>query len=267
MVEQHHVSDEYRNVATPFFQELLLREQWAADVYGYWMHQINLDQELRQLKFKLGKTVYDEVRHANICEKMVRHLGGQDAVDEMYDQWCEQGQQTWVHRMNRVFTKGIPSYIEFLSTVPLFADSVGIQFFADLAENTNDPVIADTVESISEDERLHSSLSAEFLPVLVERHGNEARKKIEQGLELWLPVMYGIQGHPDSEARNRMIESGFLSLTNEEIHEIMRDHASDILNPLGIDIPKLDRDEYLKANEVADYSERVMNERIERGEL
>jgi len=267
MAKTHSVSDDYREVALPFFQELLLREQWAADVYGYWMREIDFDQEFRQLKFKIGKTVYDEVRHASICEKMTRHLGGQLAVDEMYERWNKQGHQTWLHRMDRVFTEGIPNYVEFLSTLPLFADSVGIEFFADLAENTEDPVIADTVESISEDERLHSSLAAQFLPILIERRGDQARRKIERGLDLWLPVMYGVQGHPNSDARQRMIDAGFMTLTNDDVHEIMRDHARSVLDPLDIELPGLNEDEYLKATEVTDYSERVMRERALRGEL
>lgn len=267
MTELEQVSEGYREVAIPFFQELLLREQWAADVYGYWMREIDFDQDFRRLKFKVGKTVYDECRHAEICEKMVRHLGGQEAVDDMYDRWREQGHQTWINRMTRVLTEGIPNYTEFLTTLPLFADSVGVRFFADLADNTNDPVIADTVESISEDERLHSSLAAEFLPVLVERHGDNAREKIERGLQLWLPAMYGIQGRPNSESRQRMIERGFLTLTNEDVHEVMRDHGRSVLNPLDIELPQLEEDEYLAATEVVDYCERVMKERKLRGDV
>lgn len=261
------MSEEYREVALNFFRELLLREQWVADVYGYWVQEPDFDQEFRDFRLSISKTSYDEARHANIMEKLVRHLGGQEVVDEMYAEWNQRKNFTWLDRMTRVFTKGIPNYTEFLSTAPLFADSVGVHFFADVAENTPDPLIADAVESISEDERLHRSLAAEYLPEIVEREGEAAEEKIRKGVELWWPVMVGIQGHPESSTREKMIDAGFVSLTNEDVHDLMRQQGEEVLDPLGIDIPELDDDEYLRAGEVTDYCERIVTERDLAGEI
>lgn len=261
------VSDEYSHIATRFFQSLLMREEWGVDVYGYWSYKIPFDEELMDLKFKLAKTSYDEARHANICKKMVRHFGEDEAVEEMHERWREQEGYNWVNRMGYVFSEGLDHYIEMLALNPLFLDNIGIHFFADIAEQSPDPLLTDTAESIVEDEQLHSSISSEFLPIAIERYGDGAHEKIERTLETYLPIIYGIQGQPNSKARQKMIDAGFLTLTNEDVHEIMDEHAREIYDPLGIDVPPLDEDDYISAGEVPDYAERVCMKRMTTGDL
>lgn len=260
------VSPEYREAALRYFPQLLLREQYAANIFGYWAAKIPLDPELDRLRFKTIKSSYDEVRHRELCAKMVKRFGGQAAVDEMHASW--EPWDNWQQRMTTVFTDGLSDYVEFLTTVPLIGDRAGLFIFQDFAECSPDPVWADAAESVVADEQLHISLADEFLPLVVERHGEAARAKIERHLDTWLPFLFGLQGHPehDAEGRQRLIDAGFMTLTVEDLHDILYEELRAVMDPIGVDVPAYSDLELLSAGEVDEYAERVFLNRAVAGD-
>jgi 1,2-phenylacetyl-CoA epoxidase catalytic subunit len=203
---------------------------------------------------------YDEVRHADICRRMIRHFGGQEEIDKLYAEWDE---HKWLYKMDLAFTQGPDDFVEFLTTVPLLADITGIYIFADMASESPDPLWADAAESISQDERMHSSIGEEFLPIAVEKYGDRAIESIERGLERWMPIHFGGQGQPDSPGRQRMIDRGLLTLTTRDVHDLMYEHMEEVLEPLGVDVPRLEEDKIIRTSEVADYAMKVLEEDVE----
>lgn len=255
------VTPEFEEAALRFFPQLLLREQFAANIFGYWAAKIPLDPEMDKLRFKTIKSSYDEVRHRELCAKMVKRFGGQEAVEEMRESWDPW--DNWQMRMTKVFTDGLSDYVEFLTTIPLLGDRAGLFIFQDFAECSPDPVWADAAESVVADEQLHISLADEFLPIVVERHGDEAREKIERHLDTWLPLLFGLQGHPERDAagRQRLIDAGFMSLTVEELHDIMYEELRQVMDPIGVEVPAYEDIDTISASEVDDYARRVYWER------
>lgn len=255
------VSPEYEAAARRFFPQLLLREQFAANLFGYWAAKIPLDPELDKLRFKTLKSAYDEVRHRELCAKMVKRFGGQDAVDEMHESWDPW--DNWQMRMTTVFTEGLTDYVEFLTTIPLLADRAGLFIFQDFAECSPDPVWADAAESVVADEQLHISLADEFLPLVVERHGDPARNKIERHIDTWLPLLFGLQGHPvhDVDGRQRLLDAGFMSLTIEELHDILYEELREVVDPIGVEVPAYEDIDIVSAAAVDEYAQRVYMQR------
>jgi 1,2-phenylacetyl-CoA epoxidase catalytic subunit len=263
------VPDAYLEFAVPFFKETLIREQTGGNVFGYWMSKVPLDEELDELRFDLAKSAYDEMRHREICLKMLRHFGGQEAVSDMYQSWRDQGADNWQDRITFAFTQGIEDYIEFLTTFPLFGDLFGLYQFQDFAECSPDPLWTDAAESIVEDEKLHISLASEYLPLVVERHGDAALASIQRGLDTWMPVMFGLVGDYsdewDSKMRQRMINSGFATLTIKDVHDHMWENVEDLIADIdGVDVPDLPADEYLSIKDVGPRCEQVVADRLQR---
>lgn len=261
------VPEQYHEFSVPFFKDLVIKEQMAANVFSYWVHRIPLDPKLDELRVDLCRSAYDEARHRNISEDMLRRFGGQEAVDEMHEWWEEVGDDQWQTRMTTYLTYGVKNYIEFLTTTPLMGDSIALYFFQDAAECSPDPVWTDVAESLVEDEKLHLNLAAEYLPPIIEEHGEKARRSVEEGLKTWMLPLFAIHGHPekDKEHRQAMIDAGFVSKTSRELHETLLEHVHEVMDPLGINVPELDEDEMPKANELMDYSENIYNRRVENG--
>lgn len=242
----------YDHEMVKYLKNLYTGELWAGCVPGYWMYRIPLDPDLEQLRFKMGKTAYDEVRHARIVERMLRNFGGDEAVEELHTQLKH---DDWLEKMNVAFCEGPEDWIEYLTTLPLLADGTGIYIFASFAEHSPDPLWSDAAESISQDERLHGSIGPEAIPIAIEKYGDEAIESLQRGLERWMPALFGVQGHPDSPARQRMIDRGCLDLTNEEVHELMWETLYDVFDPYDeVTVPEMDEEDYLRAEEIADYS-------------
>lgn len=255
------VSPEFEEAALRYFPQLLLREQFAANIFGYWAAKIPLDPAVEKLRFKTIKSAYDEVRHRELCAKMVKRFGGQDAVEAMHESWDPW--DNWQQRMTTVFTDGLADYVEFLTTIPLLGDRAGLFIFQDFAECSPDPVWADAAESVVADEQLHISLADEFLPIIVDRHGDRAREKITHHLETWLPVLFGLQGHPvhDADGRQRLIDAGFMSLTVEDLHDIIYNELRDVMDPIGVTVPAYEDIDLIAAADVDEYAERVYFDR------
>lgn len=261
------VSQEEHKAYKRLFPALVHREQFAGNIFGYWASQLPLDKELDRLRFKMQKSAYDEMRHKDICEKMVKRFAGEDGVEEMYNNWDPY--DNWMTKMTKVFTEGMEDHIEFLCTIPLAGDRAGLYTFQSFAECSSDPLWTDAAESIVEDEKLHSSLPDEFLPIAVERHGDEAVEKIERALETWLPAVLGIQGHPvqDAEGRQYLIDSGIIDVTIDELYDQMMEEVHEVMDPLGVDVPDLDENDYLRSAEVLPYCMDEYVDRIVRGEV
>lgn len=259
--------EEYRRLAEPFFKKLVQQEQMAACVFGYWIHRLPLNPVLDELRVDLARTTYDEARHRNIAEDMLLRFGGQEAVDEMHDDWESLGDDSWQHQLSTALTYGVKNYVEFLTTTPLMGDSIALYFFQDMADCSPDPVWTDAAESFVEDEKLHLNLAAEYLPPILEMHGEKARDAIEEGLETWMPPLFAIHGHPtkDREARQQMIDAGLVSMTSSELHDLLYEHIHDVMDPLGIDVPELDESEIPKANELTQYAYDIYEQRVDEG--
>lgn len=259
--------EEYRELAVPFFQKLVQQEQMAACVFGYWIHRLPLDPMLDELRVDLARTTYDEARHRNIAEDMLVRFGGSEAVDEMHKEWEEIGDDSWQTKMSTALTYGVKNYVEFLTTTPLMGDSIALYFFQDMANCSPDPVWTDAAESYVEDEKLHLNLAAEYLPQLIERHGEKAREAAEEGLKTWMPPLFAIHGHPtkDAATRQRMIDAGLVSMSSDELHELLYEHIHEVMDPLGIEVPELDDDDIPKANRLTDYAYGIYERRVEEG--
>lgn len=257
--------EDYRKLAVPFFQKLVQQEQMAACVFGYWIHRLPLDPMLDELRVDLARTTYDEARHRNIAEDMLVRFGGQEAVDEMHEEWAGIGDDSWQFKMSTALTYGVENYVEFLTTTPLMGDSIALYFFQDMANCSPDPVWTDAAESYVEDEKLHLNLAAEYLPQLIERHGEKAREAAEEGLETWMPPLFAIHGHPtkDAAARQRMIDAGLVSMTSAELHDLLYEHIHEVMDPLDIEVPELDEEDIPKANRLADYAYGIYERRVE----
>jgi 1,2-phenylacetyl-CoA epoxidase catalytic subunit len=268
MAVQQEVSEEYRETLVPMLKMLTHREQWAANVFAYWMRDIPLDPELDELRSNMGKVVYDEMRHRNIMERMVGHFGGQEEIESMHQQWKEWGEYNWMNRMGTIFTDGVSDYIEFLTTLPLHGDLTGHFLFTDLANCADDPVWSDAAESVVEDEDLHISLPRQYLPILVERYGDEARESIKKGIRWWFRPLNSIQGHPihDTKSRQYVIEKGVSSRTINDVRKEMFEHYDEIFDPLGIEIPDPDPEQYPKSEEIPDVCEKNYMKRKNMGE-
>lgn len=256
MASAAQVPEEYRQEIVPLLLTIAVSEQWAADVTGYWMHDVPLDSpEMKDLKHDMAKMTYDEARHNEICLQMAGHFGGAEAVDKAYEKWANQENQRTLDQLNRCVIEGMNSFVDWMAIVPVIGDRAGLEVFADLAECSPDPIWTDAAESVHEDEHHHISIASEYMPYIIERYGEPMREEIEQTLEKWVPFMMGFQGKPGSEHRQRQIESGVFTMTLEETHELQYDALHDMYDPLGIEVPHLDADEYLARSELVDYVE------------
>jgi len=257
------MSDELREEYINWWTYLAPAEMIGSDIAGYWLPYIPFDEDLRVLRHELGKMAYDEVRHSDISVRMLRHVGGQEAVDSLYSNQKKLGMDSYLHMQGRMATEGYDDFIEYLVAGPTTGDFAGIPIFADIAECSPDPLISDAAESIAEDEKLHANIGAEFLPMLVDKFGEPARESIQRALDRWMPVMLAHQGYPDSKHRQRMIDSGMMTLSVRDIHEKMYQELEEIMNPLGIEVPVLDESEYLHQSEIKDYSREIIENKDE----
>jgi 1,2-phenylacetyl-CoA epoxidase catalytic subunit len=253
MSETEQVPEEYREVALHFLSYMIQIEEYAADVAGYWLHRVPMKWEYRELRTDLAKMTYDEARHRNVTERMIRHLGGEDAVEDTYDRWEYKGEDSFHRRWTRLFTEGPDDWIEFLVTLPLLGDMTGVYINDDIANQSPDPLISDAFESLADDERMHGSISSEAIPTVIEEEDEEARRTIEEGIDRWLPVMLGIIGHPDDAEKEPLFEAEVVSLSTAELHENQYEQLHSLLDPLGIQWERLDDDEYLRTDEVYEY--------------
>jgi 1,2-phenylacetyl-CoA epoxidase catalytic subunit len=255
------IPEQMREEYINWFTYLYQAELFGADVFGSWILEVRLaDDDMARLNHHQGKMTYDEARHSDIAKRMLQHFGGDEAVENAHQKYREQGTKSYRERMTSIFSQGPDNVTEFLTTLPLTADAPGIDIFADMAQCSPDPLWSDAAESISDDEKLHGSLAAEFLPVMVEKRGDEARADIQRGLDRWLPIMFAHQGHPESKIRDRMIDAGIISLTTRDVHEIMYENIHDVLDPLGVDVPHYDGDELMRAKEAIEYGERLVEQ-------
>jgi 1,2-phenylacetyl-CoA epoxidase catalytic subunit len=252
------VAEEFKQGWIRHLKNLASLEQWGADMGGMFLPEVPVDEpEMWELRHDLSKFAYDESRHARICRQMIVHFGGQERMNEIYDEWHEQGEDQFLFRLNSIARNGFDDYIEFLAVVPVLGDRVGLEFFADAAAQSEDPLWADVAESIHEDERMHVNMSVEWIPYLVEKHEDEViKERIEEALEDWLPFYHGLNGHPDSEGSKHEIEIGMRTMHSTDFHELQRESLHDLYDPLGIEVPELDDDEYLWTSEILNYAER-----------
>lgn len=259
MSQTETVPQEYKDGWVQHLKFLTLNEQFGADCAGYWLHDVPVDDEkLWQLRLDMAKFVYDEARHARLLRRVMHYFGDSEAVDGIYDEWGAQGDRNWLKRMNRIGMEGFDDYIDFLAVIPITGDATGLEFFADIAEHSPDPFWADVAESIHEDEFMHVNLGAEYIPYIVERHGEELKSRLERTLQDWLPFMHALNGHPDSDLSRKNIDRGMYSLHASDLHEIQRESLHEVYDPLGIEVPELDDDDYLKTGEMLEYGERVL---------
>lgn len=260
-----YVTNQYKRVATEYFQLFYLGEQWAGDVAGYWMNQVPFDQELADLKFELGKMAYDECRHVNIIRDLIERYGGQEAVDEIHEIMKDDAatilQTQWLYRMNQVYIRGPDDFVEFLTTLPLLQEANGIKYFSDIAQCTDDPVLADAAESIVQDELMHGSIGAEFIPVVIDKYGDHARESLQRGIDRWTPLLFSSQGTPEANQRQNLIDAGFASLTVADIHEHLYNHLTDALDSYHVSVPDYEDIEFVPYNEVLEYSEAILKDK------
>lgn len=267
MVEAKYVTEEQRSVYEKIFPGIVHREQFVANAFSYWASQLPMDQQHNRLRFKLIKAAYDEARHTEIVEEMARRFGGDEYMNAKYDEWDRY--QNWSSQMSCVFTRGLRDHVEFLCTVPLAGDPAGLVTFQSYAACSPDPIWTDAAESIVEDEKFHSSLTAEYLPKYVEETGEEGIERIESALETWLPAVLGLQGHPikDADKRANLIDAGVIDITIGETYDHMLSEVHDIMDPLDVTVPDLDEDDYLGFGEVRPYALEVYQRRCIRGDV
>lgn len=253
------VPRDYRDSIVPILQYGYQTELWAGDVAGFWMHRVPLHRDLEGLRFKLGKMSYDEVRHAEILRRMIQRFGGDDAVQSLNARLDESDRtDTWLYKMDYAFTEGPDDFIEFLPTMPLLADATGNHVMADHAKCSPDPVWSDAAESISVDERLHGSISSEFIPVVIDLYGDGAKRKLQRGLDRFMPVLFSWIGHPTFGLRDEWIENGVVSMDGEDVYAVMYDNLHEIFDDYPeIDVPDITRDDCVHPTEVPDFAVRV----------
>lgn len=258
MAQSDTVSEEFKKGWVRHLTFFTMSEQSGADVAGSMLPTVPVDDEkMWQLRHDLAKFAYDEARHARICRQMIRYFSDGDTMEEVYDEWELEGEQNWLHRYNRVSMEGYRDYIDWLAVVPVMGDETGLHYFRSAAENSPDPLWADVAESIVQDEHMHVNLASEYIPYIVEREGEGIKERLEETLEKWVPFWYGMNGHPDSEYSQRTIDAGMVDLHTSDLHEYQKQSLRDLYEPLGIEVPELDDDEYLRQNEILDYAERV----------
>jgi 1,2-phenylacetyl-CoA epoxidase catalytic subunit len=256
------VPDDMRREYINWFTYMYEAELIGTDVAGYWTHKIPLrGPTSKKVIHKLGKMAYDEVRHGDIGKRMLQHFGGDEAVEAAHQKYAERGNDSYRHRFSRILMYGPDDWIEFLTTGPLLGDAPGIDIFADMAECSPDPLWSDAAESIAEDEKLHGSISEEPIPLVVEEYGDEAIESLERGLDRWMPLMFAHQGKPNSSTRQRMIDSGIMTMTVEDVHDIMYEILHDVFDPLEIEFSRIPDDEYLSQREGLEYGENILREK------